>query len=410
LTTRIAKIKTIPKAKHKISETQISKNALKVLRRLHETGFAAYLVGGCVRDLLLGHKPKDFDIVTDALPPQIKKTFRNCRLIGRRFRLAHIYFGREIIEVATFRAGDEDTALRTQDGIIMRDNVYGTIEQDAERRDFTVNALFYDVFQHKILDFVDGFPDLQQHKLDIIGSPSLRYREDPVRILRAIRIAGKLNFNITPRTARPIKKIKRLLKNISQARLFDEMVKTFHCGGATRVYSLLVKFELLGMFFPFKLQDLFIKKLLSNTDERIKQHKTVATVFLFAALLWHAVLANFKKILQQDLPQSVAFDKAMREVLHKQRQSLAIPRRISLVIREIWRLQRRLELLKSRMIWAVFEHGRFRAAYDLLLLRSKVDKKLRAAADWWEQFQLVDRAKREEMIIALDFQKQLRDD
>jgi len=403
-------IKTISKSKHKIAETQISNNALKVLRRLHEAGFTAYLVGGCVRDLLLGRKPKDFDIVTDARPTQIKKTFRNCRLIGRRFRLAHIYFGREIIEVATFRAGDEDTALRTQDGIIMRDNVYGTIEQDATRRDFTVNALFYDVFQHKVLDFVGGFSDLQQHKLDIIGLPSLRYREDPVRILRAIRIAGKLNFNITPRTARPIKKIKRLLKNISQARLFDEMVKTFHCGEASRVYALLIKFNLLEMFFPLKMRDSFVKHLLADTDARIKQHKTVATAFLFAALLWHAVLVNFKKILKQDLPQSVAFDKAMREVLHKQRKHLAIPRRISLVIREIWRLQRRLELLKSRMIWAVFEHGRFRAAYDLLLLRSKVDKSLRAMAGWWEQFQLVDRGKRNEMIIALDFQKKLPKD
>lgn len=375
------------------------------MQRLHKAGFNAYLVGGCVRDLLLNRRPKDFDIVTNAKPSQIKKTFRNCRLIGRRFRLAHIYFGREIIEVATFRAGDEDTAMRTKDGIIMRDNVYGTIEQDAARRDFTVNALFYDVFQHKVLDFVGGFSDLQQHKLDIIGVPGLRYREDPVRILRAIRIAGKLNFNITLRTAKPIKKIKRLLKNVSQARLFDEVVKTFHCGEALRVYTLLIKFDILKMFFPFKMQDIFIRKLLTSTDARIKQHKTVAAAFLYAALLYPPVLTGFRKMLKEKVSNSIAFDKAMSEVLHKQRQYLAIPRRISLAIRDIWRLQRRLESLKSRFIWDVFAHGRFRAAYDLLLLRSKLDKKLHFATAWWEQFQLVDRAKRREMIVALDFQE-----
>ena len=399
------KIKTIPKSKHKISENQISNNALKVLKRLHEVGFAAYLVGGCVRDLLLGHKPKDFDIVTDARPQEIKKTFRNCRLIGRRFRLAHIYFGREIIEVATFRAGDENTAMRTPDGMIMRDNVYGTIEEDAERRDFTVNALFYDIFQHKVLDFVDGFTDLQKHKLDVIGKPNLRYCEDPVRMLRAIRIAGKLNFKITPRTSQPIKKQKRLLKNVSSARLFDEVVKAFHCGEARRVYDLLTEFGLAEIFFPFKMQKTFVKHLLTNTDARIKQHKTIATSFLFAGLLWHAVAMRFKKITKQELPQSIAFDKAMREVLHDQRKHLAIPRRISLVMRDIWRLQRRLEALKPRTIWDIFSHGRFRAAYDLLLLRSKTEKSLRVAVDWWEQFQFVDRGKRNEMIIALGFQK-----
>jgi len=409
------KIKTISKSKHKISEEQISKNALKVLRVLHGANFDAYLVGGCVRDLLLGRQPKDFDIVTNALPNQIKKLFRNCRLIGRRFRLAHIYFGREIIEVATFRAGDTHTASKTKDGLIMRDNIYGTIDQDVERRDFTVNALFYNIFNHKVLDFVGGFDDLRAKKMDIIGSPSLRYREDPIRILRAVRIAGKLGFTITSRTAQPIKRLSRLLKNIVPARIFDEVVKTFHCGAAQAVYPLLVRFGLLEKILPLTEHDIkfshakivfFIKQLLHDTDMRIQQNKVVAPAFLFAALLWYAVISMWKKTIKQNLSgNSVAFDKAMSEVLRAQRQYLVIPNRISVVIREIWRMQRRLELLKSRSIWTIFEHRRFRAAYDLLLLRSKVEKKLRNTVDWWEQFQVAGRAKRNEMVLALDYQQ-----
>ncbi|MGD9108965.1 MAG: polynucleotide adenylyltransferase PcnB [Gammaproteobacteria bacterium] len=407
------KIKTISRSKHKISEEQISQNALKVLRVLHNAGFDAYLVGGCVRDLLLGRMPKDFDIVTDALPNQIKKLFRNCRLIGRRFRLAHVYFGREIIEVATFRAGDIHTAHKTKDGLVMRDNVYGTIDQDVDRRDFTVNALFYDVFSHKILDFVNGFEDLCAKKLDIIGRPSLRYREDPVRILRAVRIAGKLGFTLTSRTAQPIKRLNRLLKNIVPARIFDEVVKTFHCGAAQAIYPLLIRFDLLEKILPLTAHniklprakvDAFIKKLLRDTDMRIQQNKVVAPAFLFAALLWYALMPVWEKLVKQDVPNSVAFDKAISEVLRVQRQHLAIPHRISLVMREIWRLQRKLELLNPRSIWYVFEHRRFRAAYDLLLLRSKVEKKLRGMVDWWEQFQVASREKRDEMVLALDYE------
>jgi poly(A) polymerase len=388
------------------------------LRVLHNAKFDAYLVGGCVRDLLLGRKPKDFDIVTNALPKQIKKLFRNCRLIGRRFRLAHVYFGREIIEVATFRAGDKNTASRTKDGIIMRDNVYGTIEQDAERRDFTINALFYNVFNHTVLDFVKGFEDLRDKKLDIIGSPSLRYREDPVRMLRAVRIAGKLGFTITPRTAKPIKRLNRLLMNISHSRLFDEVVKAFHCGEAQQVYPLLIRFGLLEKISPLITQHVghmdnkmssLIKHLLHDTDTRIHNNKTVAPTFLFAVLLWHVLILTWKKF-TNELPKGAAFNKAISEILRKQRKSMLIPRRISIVIREIWRLQRRLEPIKSRMILPVFEHRRFRAAYDLLVLRSRSEKNLQAAAGWWEQFQVVDKTKQDEMIFALDFQKKFRGD
>lgn len=399
----------IPRAEHGIVEKNISKNAMHVLRHLHNVGFDAYLVGGCVRDLLLNRHPKDYDIVTNAHPNQIKKLFRNCRLIGRRFRLAHIYFGREILEVATFRAGHEGALqheARTKDGMVVRDNVYGTIDQDAGRRDFTINALFYNVADHTVLDFFEGFRDLQRGKLDIIGEPKLRYQEDPVRMLRAVRIAGKLGFTLTPRTRKPMRELSHLLRKVPPARLFDETVKTFHSGAAQKIYPLLIKNNLLPQLFPFAEAASIVKHLLRNTDARIRQHKFVAPGFLFAGLLWDSLMQFWQAEEDGEIPRSVAFDNAVRKVLREQSKYIAIPRRVATIMREIWRLQRHLEPIRSRLVNKVFEHPRFRAGYDLLLLRAKVDKELKAAAGWWTQFQEVSQAKREEMIFALDFQKE----
>ena len=390
-----------------------------MIQRLNDAGFEAYLVGGGIRDLLLDRHPKDFDIATNALPNQIKKLFDNCRLIGRRFRLAHIFFGREIIEVATFRAGHEGAqaheARTRNDGMVVRDNVYGTIEQDALRRDFTINALYYNLKDAALLDFTNGFKDLQNKKLHIIGDPKTRYQEDPVRMLRAARIAGKLCLSISRDTAEQITKMNHLLSNISPARLYDETIKLFHCGFANHTLPLLEKYELLKYLLPLtdnclKKRHRFAKKLithlLQNTDERIHQKKPITPAFLFAVALWYPLVETWTELRKEkDLTNLQAFEIAAKEILRKQNKYTTIPKYIIAITNQIWELQHHLEQRHPKQIFRIAGYKRFRAAYDLLLLRAEAGEKLKPAADWWTEFQTKTEKQQQKMIADIDTKK-----
>lgn len=396
----------IPRDQHNISRTNISENALKVLYRLHKSGYDAYLVGGCVRDLLLGLEPKDFDVATNASPEEIKALFTNCRLIGRRFRLAHIMFGRDVIEVATFRGhhGDEEAAQQniskqSKDGLLLRDNVYGTIEEDAERRDFTVNAMYYSIADFAIYDFANGAKDLAAGLLRLIGDPATRYREDPVRMLRAVRFATKLGLRIDDATRAPIQELAHLLDNIPAARLFEEYLKLFMYGKAEANLLALLDFGLFGYLFPqakvglknphsyeYKMQ----YQLCVDTDTRINNQQRVTPAYLFAATLWYAVVARAEQLaLEGGLSEFDAMQIAAAEVLAKQSRSISIPKRFSLPARDIWMLQVRLQQTTPRRAERLLGHPKFRAGYDFLLLRSKVEQHpdLQALANFWTDFQ-----------------------
>ena len=369
---------------HNISRAQISDNALKVLYRLKNSGYQAYLVGGCVRDLLLGREPKDFDVVTDARPEQIKVIFRNCRLIGRRFRLAHIHFGREIIEVATFRGSDTREDRIVENGRLLRDNSYGTLQEDVWRRDFSVNALYYSIHDFSVLDYVDGMRDHRTGTLRLIGDPEERYREDPVRMLRAVRFATKLGFSIHPDCAAPIRSLSPLLKEIPPARLYDETLKLFLSGYAVQAFELLRHHHLFGMLFPetekclsvekegFPL--IFLAKALENTDIRISQEKPVTPYFLMAAFFWEPVRIRSEKKLLDGVNEMVAIQEATSEVISQQTKHIAIPRRVGLCMREMWCMQPRFNNRNGHRPFRLLVHARFRAAYDFLLLRAATQK------------------------------------
>lgn len=392
-------LRIIPRAEHGISRRQISPAALKVLYRLKEAGFAAFLVGGAVRDLLLGGSPKDFDVATDATPEQVQALFRNCRLIGRRFRLAHVLFGAEIIEVATFRAihADPDDDREVINGRVVRDNVYGTQEEDALRRDFTVNALYYGITDFAVRDYVGGFEDLAARRLRLIGDPETRYREDPVRILRAVRLAAKLGFTIDPATEAPIAAMKGLLHEVPPARLFDECLKLFLTGHAVASFLGLERRDLLATLFPATAAVLaaesgagdraMVLRALSNTDARVKQDKPVTPSFLFAALLWPAYRRALAERLAaaQDLQR--AHQQAADEVLAAQTKIVAIPRRFAGPMVEIWGMQWRFERRQRRRVIALLQHPRFRAAFDFLALRREESPQMAELVAWWEAAQ-----------------------
>lgn len=372
----------IPRAEHGISRSNISKNALKVLYRLHNSGFSAYLVGGCIRDLLLGLRPKDFDIATNADPEQIKQLFTNCRLIGRRFRLAHVHFGREIIEVATFRAPHSASTVQNAHGMILHDNVYGSIEEDVLRRDFTINALYYNIADFSIVDFVGGMQDLKKLQISLIGEPQLRYREDPVRMLRAIRFAAKLNFAIHPSSAKSIHDMSHLLANIPAARLFEEYSKIFLTGHAYKTYLLLSEYGLFKQLFPRTaklIPNEFIAIALRSTDQRVEQGKSVTPSFLLAVFGWQPML---------ELTKRIDFREAMDQVLNEQQRIMAVPRRFVSMIRDMWELQPRLERRRTiRQVETLFELTKFRAAYDFLLLRAEAgEESAIASANWWRDY------------------------
>ncbi|NDO74862.1 polynucleotide adenylyltransferase PcnB [Shewanella indica] len=407
-------LEVIPRDGHSISRRQISENALKVLYRLHKSGFNAYLVGGGVRDLLLGLDPKDFDVVTNATPEEIKKLFRNCRLVGRRFRLAHIVFGRDVIEVATFRGhhgnSEEKISKVNSAGRLLRDNVYGDIDEDAERRDFTVNALYYNIADYSIRSYGGGIHDLNARTLRLIGDPETRYREDPVRMLRAVRFATKLGMSIDKRTAAPIKSLAPLLKDIPAARMYEEVLKLFFAGKALNNYQMMREYQLFAPIFPLVeslLRDdpkgpagRLLSEMMHNTDVRVGEDKPVTPAFFYAALLWYPLQNRAQDIaLESGLSPYDAFFAAMGDVLEQQCRSVSIPRRFSTPARDIWQLQMRFERSQGGRAFKLMEHPKFRAAYDLLLLRANAEGgNLAKQASWWQQFVESDDDKRQQLI------------
>jgi poly(A) polymerase len=387
------------RSEHTISRKYVSESALKVLYRLDKAGFQAYLVGGSVRDLLLGREPKDFDIATNALPEQVRELFRNCRLIGRRFRLAHVQFGREIIEVATFRAqhdGDTEGAAMTDQGRILRDNVYGTLEEDVWRRDFTVNALYYNIADFSIVDHVGGVEDLRAGRMRLIGDPDKRYREDPVRMLRAVRFATKLGFLLDQATLAAIPRLRHLLEDIAPARLFDEMLKLFQGGVGLQTFEALRHHGLFHCLFPLTDEHLdggegeFAQRLIAaalrSTDARVADNKPITPAFLLAALLWHVVEEEAEKLVANGVTAHDALGFAADTVISKQIARIAMPRRFSNVTREIWALQSKLEKPTPKRIPRALEHPRFRAAYDFLVLRAEAGDPVQEEATFWTEF------------------------
>ncbi|OJF69553.1 poly(A) polymerase [Alteromonas sp. V450] len=412
------------RGEHGISREDVSANALKVMYRLNGAGFESYLVGGCVRDILMGHEPKDFDVVTNATPEQIKGLFRNCRLIGRRFRLAHIVFGREIIEVATFRGhhqeSDEDEDLpkgkaiakRDAHGQLVRDNVFGTIEEDAERRDFTFNAMYYSVADFTVKDFANGLAAIEKREVELIGDPETRYREDPVRMLRAVRFAVKLGMRIEAKTAAPIKSLANLLQNIPPARLFEETLKLFLSGKGEETFLMLHEYGLIEPLFPQLTPFLkdensremqFVRRVLANTDERINNDQRVTPAFLYAALLWYPVEEQSQRLQSESgLNAHDAFNIASGEVIARQTQRIMIPKRFSTVVRDIWILQQRLPKRFGRRAFQLLTHPKFRAGYDFLLARGQIEGgDLLELAQWWTHFQHADNGKQKGMLNAL---------
>lgn len=398
--------------------------------RLNKHGYDAFLVGGGVRDLLLGHKPKDFDIATNATPEQIEKLFRNCRLIGRRFRLAHIMFGREIIEVATFRghheapqqtlaktkvkANKKDAAIpssvQSKEGMLLRDNVYGTIEEDAERRDFSINAMYYNIDDFSIHDYANGAQDLKDGIIRILGEPELRYREDPVRMLRAIRFAAKLDMQIEPKTADPIHELHGLLNDIPAARLFEESLKLLQAGQGLKTYFMLREYNLFESLFPdvaleftsdgSSQTEQMIETVLRSTDARIAEGKRINPAFMFAAFLWYPLEKRALTLMEtKSISYYDAIMKASNQVLDHQVKSIAIPRRHTATIRDIWMLQLRLPRRAGKRAFQMLTLAKFRAGFDMLEMRGNIDGgETQALATWWEQFQEAPQVHRQTMV------------
>jgi poly(A) polymerase len=461
----------IPRSDHPVSRSNISPNALRVLYRLKEAGFEAFLVGGCVRDIILGRHPKDFDVATDALPDQLRRLFRNCRLVGRRFRLAHIVYGREVIEVATFRAAsapppseepvpsreddeaellaqelasadgqalEEDTLdepapvglgaiqgaipaaggpsgatrHRVQDdhGRLLRDNMYGSIAEDVWRRDFTVNALYYNIADFSIWDYVGGLEDIQSCRLKLIGDVETRYREDPVRMLRAARFEAKLGFDIDPASAKPIAELRGLLASVPPARLFDETAKLFLTGHGAESFRVLRQRGLFAALFPAvdayldrhpaSLVEQLLVQGLRNTDRRVEEDKPVTPTFLFSLLLYGPIAAVIEALPPQRWHEPQAIVEACDRALREAQQRVSIPRRIALGVREMYALQPRLEGPRGRRALRLLEQPRFRAAYDLLTLRAALGLADPDTAQWWTVLQAAAPAEREQMVEA----------
>ncbi len=388
-----------------INPRMISKNALTVVEKLNRNGYEAYIVGGCLRDLLLGKHPKDFDIATNARPDQIQTIFqRQCRLVGRRFRLAHIMFGHDVIEVATFRANhgeqhSENYAKQSEQGMLLRDNVYGTLEQDAERRDFTVNALYYSPKDNTLHDYFNGLEDLKAGKLRLIGDPATRYQEDPVRMLRSIRFMAKLDMFLDKPSETPIRQLAHLLKNIPPARLFDESLKLLQAGYGVKTYRLLREYGLFEQLFPALMPyftpqgDSFAERMiltaLTSTDERVADKLRVNPAFLFAAFFWYP-LREKVDILKNEggLNNHDAYALAGNEILDVFCTALAAPRRHTAVIRDIWFLQLQLTKRSGKVPEKTMMHPKFRAAFDLLVMRAEIEGgEAIELATWWHEYQ-----------------------
>ncbi len=397
--------RTVPKAQHGIGREAISQGSRKVCEVLHAQGHQAYVVGGAVRDLLLGLRPKDFDVATDAYPEEVHKLFRRSRLIGKRFKLVHVMFGEETVEVSTFRA--RTPAETDEHGRVLRDNIYGTREDDSIRRDFTINALYYDPASETLLDYHNGLRDLQRKSVRIIGDARARYREDPLRMLRAVRFAAKAGFSIDERTRKPIRELAHLLGNVPPSRVYEEMQKLLLSGhAATGLRELRSEglhhglLPLLDVIFEQPMGERFVTLALEQTDSRVRSGKSVSPAFLFAALLWHEVLAAWKKAEQRGLKPIPALFEAMDTVLDIQTDKLAVPRRLTAVMKEIWALQPRFEQRSGRRPFGLLAHERFRAGFDFLVLRSGSGEAPEELAQWWEKFQHSGEAERQAMLMA----------
>lgn len=401
---------------HGVARAQISACALSVTDTLQAKGYAAFVVGGAVRDLLLKRTPKDFDVATSATPEEVRALFRRSRIIGRRFQIVHVMCGRETVEVSTFRAGHEtsgsegdsgsDKGRTDEHGRILRDNVFGNQQQDATRRDLSINALFYDPSTQEVHDYHGGVKDLRERRLHMIGDPAQRYREDPVRMLRAVRFAAALDFEIDPATRKPIRELADLLQNVPPARLFDEMLKLLLSGHAVETVKRLRKDGLHGGLLPLldvileqPLGERFVMLALKNTDLRIRGEKGVSPAFLFATLLWHEVLAAWKSIETGGIPAIPALFKAMDQVMQLQAEKLAIPRRYGGDMKDIWAMQPRFEQRSGRRPHRLLELPRFRAGYDFLLLRCESGELDAELGEWWTRFQDADGAERERMLV-----------
>ena len=396
----------IPRADHNVTRAEFSNSALKVLYRLNKAGYQAFLVGGCVRDAMLELHPKDFDVATDATPEEVKSLFSNCRLIGRRFRLAHVRFGREIIEVATFRAAanhDDDDHHRDDEGRILRDNVYGSIDEDVWRRDFTCNALYYNIADFSIWDYTGGFEHIQQKRIVLIGDPEDRMREDPVRMLRAIRFAAKLEFEIDDDVIKAIDHHSHLLTNVPAARLFDEFLKLFQAGNAERTFDLLHDHGLFREMFPATDEELannpdfmrFTRAALQNTDRRVRQGKSVTPMFLLGVFLWWPIrtLAEIRRS-EEKMSESQSLALAAYEIVSQQQRRISIPKRFTVPMREMLSLQPRFESKRGKRAMKLLDHRRFRAAYDFMLLLADVGLANSETAEFWTRVQTQSGAER----------------
>jgi poly(A) polymerase len=401
------KVKQIVSAQHLIDTTLICEGALNVISQLHAAGYQAYIVGGGVRDLLLDLCPKDYDIATDATPENVRELFEHSRIIGRRFRIVHVYFEGGFVEVATFRAAD--TARVNTLGRIIADNTFGNIEEDAFRRDFTINALFYDSENNQILDLVNGLQDVDAKLLRVIGDPDLRFREDPVRMLRAVRLATKLNFEIEAGAKDAIYRLGCLLSEVPSARLFDEMIKLFHGGFALETFHGLREFDLFRHMFPLTEQALerdsgtfnnLVTLALGNTDERIRSGKSVTPAFLYAVFLWGPMRKLSKQLELDGLSPQVAHDASVKDTIFSQLPYTSIPKRFSYPMRDIWNLQDRFYRRRGKQAYKLYEHDRFRAAYDFLCLRANAGEPVEELSEWWTDFQEVDDATRKNMMRA----------
>ena len=390
---------------HGIDPQLVSPNAIRVTQTLQDAGFKAFIVGGAVRDLLLSVKPKDFDVATNATPEQVKQLFRRAFIIGRRFQIVHVMFGQELIEVTTFRGASADMAPKDEHGRVLRDNTFGEQHEDAVRRDFTINAMYYDPASQSVLDYHGGIADIRAKTLRIIGVPEERYREDPVRMLRVVRFAAKLKFSIDAATGAPIAVMAPLINNVPAARVFDEMLKLLMSGHALACLQQLRKqglhhglLPLLDVVLEQPLGEKFVTLALANTDARIKQGKPVSPGFLFASLLWHQVLEKWRAYQAAGEYPIPALHLAADDVLNAQTEKLALQRKIASDMRDIWAMQPRFERRTGKAPYKLLEHLRLRAGYDFLLLRcasGEIDAEL---GDWWTAFIDGDAPEREVLL------------
>jgi len=395
----------IPLRTHGIGRDALSHGSRRVCETLHQAGHAAYVVGGAVRDLLMGTRPKDFDVATDAAPEEVHRLFRRSHLIGRRFRLVQVLFGGETVEVSTFRSGNAENT--DEHGRVLRDNIYGTREEDAARRDFTLNAFYYDPADETILDFHQGMRDLRRKTVRIIGEPRARYREDPMRMLRAVRFAAKLGFTVDERSRAPIRELAPLMGNVPPSRLFDEMLKLLLSGHALEcVHRLRIEglhhgvLPLLDVILEQPMGERFVNLALEQSDERVRTGKPVSPAFLFAALLWHQILAAWHAGQKAGMPATLALFKSMDSVLEIQTEKLAIPRRFTAVMKEIWALQPRFEQRSGRRPFNLLANERFRAGFDFLVLRAASGEVPLELSEWWQRFQRAGQEEQHAMLLA----------